>query len=375
MNMILADSGIEILKANDCDKKYRNGHMIRNAFVLRKSLIHAMRCFGVVLLLTGVSWGQQKFEPWRCELHPLPNRQVAFSIDGVQKTRWHFGRDSPGPFLYPFNGPSGVSLTRMGHPGAENHDHHRSVWLACQNVNGLDFWSADQGTRIRQKHWYRYRDGNEEAVMASRLGWYDPDGNEVMDQDLVIAIRPLPNGEHEVEFQLTLRPSKGVASVTLGKTSFGLLAVRVSKSLSAHFGGGQLTNAAGAVGEKNVFGESARWMDYTGPVIVGTGTDRKAVAEGVTFHDHSGNVGYPTAWHVRSDGWMGASFGMHEGHVIGSDTPLTLRYLLHVHRGPCNQDLAGQRHAAFAGRSGFRIFRPGSKVPHLQYEVARGSSE
>ena len=38
--------------------------------------------------------------------------------------------------------PSGATLTRIGHPGAENHDHHRSVWFAHHKVNGLDFWSS-----------------------------------------------------------------------------------------------------------------------------------------------------------------------------------------------------------------------------------------
>jgi len=374
-NIILKRREIETLEANGCETQFWKCDMIKKLFALRESLIHAMCCFGVVLLSTGIAHGQQEFEPSRCELLPLPDSQVAFSIDGVEKTRWHFGRDSPGPFLYPFNGPSGVSLTRMGHPGAENHDHHRSVWLACHDVNGLDFWAADQGTQIRQKHWYRYRDGNDEAVMASRLGWYDQSGDEVMDQDVVIAIRPLPEDEHEVEFQFTLRPPEGVASVTLGKTNFGLLAVRVSKSLSAHFGGGQLTSSDGAMGEKNVFGKPARWMDYSGPVVVGTGTDRKTVDEGITFHDHPDNMNHPTHWHVRSDGWMGASFGMQDSHRILSDTPLTLRYLLHVHSGNCDKDRAGRRHAAFAGRTGFRIFRPGPDVAHLQYEVSRLTSE
>ncbi len=331
-------------------------------------------CAGMILLSGGVSFAQQ-FELSRCEVLPLPGHQVSLSIDGLEKTRWHFGHDSPGPFLYPFNGPSGVSLTRMGHPGAENHDHHRSVWLACQDVNGLDFWASSQGNQIRQKYWYRYRDGNEEAVMASRLGWYDSAEEEVMDQDCVVAIRPLPEGEHEIEFQLTLRPTQGASTVTLGKTNFGLLAVRVAKSLSSHFGGGKLTNSNGAASEKYTFGKPAKWMDYSGPVAVGTGSDRRVVDEGITFHDHPTNVNYPTHWHVRSDGWMGASFGMHDGHVISSGAPLTLRYLLHIHSGSCDPDRSAERHAAFSERSEFVIARPGPRVRHMQFEVSRDSDE
>ncbi|MEZ5432290.1 MAG: DUF6807 family protein [Verrucomicrobiales bacterium] len=50
-----------------------------------------------------------------------------------------------GRLHFPLTGPSGEPLTRMGHPGAENHDHHRSVWFAHNKLNGLDFWS-EQGT-------------------------------------------------------------------------------------------------------------------------------------------------------------------------------------------------------------------------------------
>ncbi|MFP6902652.1 MAG: DUF6807 family protein, partial [Verrucomicrobiia bacterium] len=60
-----------------------------------------------------------------CQIVPLPDNQASLQIDGVERTRWHFDAKYPRPFFYPFNGPSGETLTRMGHPGAPNHDHHR----------------------------------------------------------------------------------------------------------------------------------------------------------------------------------------------------------------------------------------------------------
>lgn len=311
------------------------------------------------------------FQANRCEVIPLPDHQVSFRIDGVEKLRWHFGREYPRPFFYPLNGPSGVSLTRMGHPGAQNHDHHRSVWFAHNKVNGLDFWADTKGTQIRQKHWYRYRDGNGEALMACRLGWYDSDDAEVMEQDLVAAIQPLDNGEYVVEFQTTFRPPENVEAVTLNQTNFGFLAVRVSKTLSAHFGGGQLRNSEGSVGEQDIFGKPARWMDYSGPVVTGTGSNRKVVKEGVTFLDHPSNLHYPTHWHVREDGWMGASVGMNSDLAITSEKPLVLRYLLHPHAGEYDQKSEEKVHAAFAARPGFTIRRSLQGEKHLQYEAYR----
>jgi len=323
-----------------------------------------------ILFLTG-SCLADDIAVQRCEVLPIADRQAAFSIDGVEKLRWHFGDQYPRPFFYPFNGPSGFSLTRMGHPGAENHDHHRSVWFAHHEVNGVNFWSDRSKARIRQKHWYRYSDSNEEAIMAVLLGWYDEDGTEIMEQDVVAALRPLPNGEHALEIQIMFRPPEGVPFVSLDQTNFGLLAVRVSQSLSSRFGGGQLTNSEGAVGEKNIFEKQARWMNYSGPVVVGQNQDRHVVIEGITFFDHPANARYPSYWHVREDGWMGAAFGMHDDYRINSGESLTLRYLLHAHSGDYDAEKSANVHKQFSERTGFRIFRPGRDRPHLQYEVER----
>jgi hypothetical protein len=66
----------------------------------------------------------------RCQVVPLPGKQVAIGIDGRECLRWHGGDGAPRPFFFPLIGPSGLPLTRMGHPGAPNHDHHRSIWFA-----------------------------------------------------------------------------------------------------------------------------------------------------------------------------------------------------------------------------------------------------
>ena len=77
----------------------------------------------------------------RCRILPLPDSQTSFQIDGHERLRWHSGESYPRPFFYPLLGPTGSPLTRMGHPGAPNHDHHRSIWFAHHKVLGIDFWS------------------------------------------------------------------------------------------------------------------------------------------------------------------------------------------------------------------------------------------
>jgi hypothetical protein len=314
--------------------------------------------------------GAEPFRLGRCEVVPLASHQVSLRIHGSEKVRWHFGHEHPRPFFFPFQGPSGTSLTRIGHPGAPDHDHHLSVWFAHDDVEGLSFWNDRSPARIRQKTWQCYQDADEEAVMAVQLGWYDGDGRELLDQELLAALVPLPNDEHALELQITLRPGQGSGQIVLGKTNFGLLAVRVAKSVSAYFGGGTLTDSEGRVGEARTFGQRARWMDYSGPVAVGDGTDRRTEVEGITYFDHPDNPRYPSHWHVREDGWMGASHCMQQEQWITAEKPLTLRYLLHAHRGPYDDARAESVHRSFTRRGPLVLKR--SLKPHLHYEVERG---
>ena len=324
-----------------------------------------------VPLALGAQETPNQFTAKRAEVLPLANHEVSLRIDGVEKTRWHSGSQYPRPFFFPFTGPSGVSLTRMGHPGAENHDHHQSIWFAHHDVEGESYWANSAKTSIRQKHWYAYENGDDEAISSFKTGWYNEEGIEMIEQDIVAALRPMENGEHALEIQTTLRPAPGRETTKLGKTNFGILAVRVADSLSHHFGGGNLTNSEGIVGEKEIFGNAARWMDYSGPVVAGTGSDRKTLTEGITFFDHPENPRYPCKWHVRSDGWMGASFCMDEGFTLSEENPLTLRYLLHAHSGSYDPARAEKVAADFAKRKGFVIRK--SERKHRQYDAVRDS--
>ncbi len=217
----------------------------------------------------------------RCRVLPLADQQTAVLLDGRECVRWHHGAGYPRPFFYPLIGPSGSSLTRMGHPGAPNHDHHRSVWFAHNKVLGIDFWSDNTPAQIRQLHWLAYEDGEEEAILATRLRWYDGhDPAYLLEQDLIAAVRPLADGEWAMELHSRFTPKAD--SLEFGQTNFGFLAVRVAKNLSEYFGGGKLTSSEGQTGEPAIFGKQARWMDYSGPVPAVQPKGSEQAWEGIT---------------------------------------------------------------------------------------------
>jgi hypothetical protein len=296
-----------------------------------------------------------------CEAVPLADHQVSFRVAGHERLRWHFGPSYPRPFLFPLVGPSGEALTRMGHPGAPNHDHHRSIWFAHQNVSGVDFWSDTSPARIRQKQWLCYHDGPTEAAMAVTLGWHDGhQPKELLEQELIVAVRPGPEGETFVELQSSFKPT--AESLEFGKTNFGFLAVRVAKSLSEYFGAGLLSDSEGREHEAKIFGQAARWMDYSGPVSA-------SKIEGITYFDHPSNPNHPAKWHVREDGWMGASACLDGPRTTTRAKPLTLRYLLHAHRGPVSAERANALFKEFAAAKEYLLKKPG--VKHTAFAIER----
>jgi hypothetical protein len=328
-----------------------------------------MRAFTVlgVVILASLCRAEDR-ELSRCRVVPQANHEVVFLVDGGERLRWHCGRDVPRPFFFPLVGPSGSPLTRMGHPGAPDHEHHRSIWFAHHAVNGVDFWGDRTSARVRQEQWLVYEDGRDAARMAVLLGWHpEPDAKAIMEQELVVEVRAADDGETLVELQSTFRAPKG-RTVTLGKTNFGFLAVRVAKSISGHFGGGTITSSGGATGEKAVFGQEARWMDYSGPVP-NRSQGGAAVMNGITYHDHPANPGYPSRWHVREDGWMGASVCRTGERTIESGKPLVLRYLIHAHAGPVDAANCEKVAAAFAQRPPFEVVK--SRKPHRAFELRR----
>ncbi len=114
--------------------------------------------------------------------------------------------------------------------------------------------------------------------------------------------------------------------VTLGKTPFGLIGVRMAKSIGVNDGKGTIRNSEGKVNEKEVFWKAAKWVDYSGASAGKT-------IEGITLLDHPDNPNHPSVFHVRNDGWMGASLTFANSRKIEPGKPLRVRYGLYVHSG------------------------------------------
>ena len=278
----------------------------------------------------------------RLQLVPQPYDQLSFQRDGQEVARYHFGRELRRPFVFPLVGPSGRSLTRMGHPrDPESHSHHNSVWVSHNSVNAVSFWDDRSKGKIVHRRVAKLKDeGDDVAAALTESDWVnEADGKVLLKERRRTEVRLLDRGEWLLVIDLRLEPAGG--PVTLGKTPFGLLGVRMAKIIGVHDGGGRITNSEGGVDEKQVLWKRAKWVDYSGPVT-------NDAVEGVTLMDHPSNPNHPTYFHVRDDGWMGASLTYDAERVLEPGKALTLRYGLYVHGGSSDAQRIGARWKAFA---------------------------
>lgn len=258
---------------------------------------------------------------------PLPHDQVSIQHEGKEQIRFHFGNDVRRPFIYPVNGPSGRSLTRMGHPhDPVTHSHHNSVWISHHQVNGVDFWGDHGGGKgiIQHQRVESLEDTDTHAAVVSSSLWKDAEGKALLKESRRLAVEPREAGQYVMIIDVKLEAA--ALEVVLGKTPFGIIGVRMAKSIGVHDGGGRIMNSDGLVDEKGVFWKPAKWVDYSGQIANG-------VVEGISLMDHPGNPNHPAVFHVRNDGWMGACLTFDGDRVLKEGESVRLRYGLFVHSG------------------------------------------
>jgi len=259
----------------------------------------------------------------RLQVVPMPYQQASFQRDGVEITRYHFGAGLERPFLFPVNGPSGRSLTRMGHPrDPQSHSHHNSVWISHTDVNGVDFWSDAGKGKIRHKRIVKLEDGGERSSIVMENEWVTVEGRRLLDETRQVTVILLEGKEWLMVIDMELKAVD--KAVTLGKTPFGMVGVRMAKTIGVNDGGGTIRNSEDGVNEKEILWKQAKWVDYSGAI-----TD--SAIEGVTLFDHPKNPNFPSFFHVRNDGWMGASLTFDAPRAIEPGKSLHLRYGFYVH--------------------------------------------
>ena len=282
--------------------------------------------------------------------------RVRVEIDGALFTEYHY-RNVARPYLYPVIGPGGESMTRdwpmvktTNEP--QDHVHHKGLWFAHGDVNGIDFWSEQKafGKTVHSK-FLQLASGPKEGVIRSLNTWVAPTGTVVCTDERTLRFHA-DAGTRMIDYEITLIASQG--ELKLGDTKEGTMAIRLpaTMSVSGTNAQGHIVTSEG-VRDGAAWGRRARWVDYSGPV------NGKTV--GVTLFDHPLNPRYPTWWHVRTYGLFAANpFGQHHFEKLPAGTGdlrvaagqrVTFRYRFVFHAGDAKANPIAARFDAFCGEA------------------------
>jgi hypothetical protein len=308
----------------------------------------AKTVIATLLFLAGLNVGTARGgEPAPTKLTQEDNRVVVL-IGGKPFTEYWFGPtpDHPyvRPFMYPVLAPDGVGVTsdQINVKGGD-HPHHRSLWVAHGDVNGVDHWSLAKQlkgeSQPQQKHVkFEKLDGD---TLVEDLQWQDNELQPMLNERRTVRFFEFPDQSRGIDITSEFTPVAG--PVKFGDTKeAGLCAVRMAGAISAHAtitestGATAIGDAKNAREEKTVWGKAANWCDESGEI------DGKPY--GVAIFDNPSNPRHPSTWHVRLYGLMAANiFGLHDFDkanpkgagdlTIDAGKNVTFRYRVVVHTG------------------------------------------
>jgi hypothetical protein len=306
------------------------------------------------------------------ELKRQGNR-IHVRIGGQPFTAFYFGSESPKPFLHPLRTAGGIVVTR-GFPmrkdiagESTDHPHHRALFFAHGDVNGVDFWSEAEfaektpvqvagrtyqasahlphGRTVFSKLEGMKSNGDTGSFRA-RFRLVGPKGKVIADETQAYTFRGdemTRTIDCEFTFYALTQPVK------LGDTKEGTFAIRVVKALEES-SGMKMTDSEGRAGEKEIWGKRADWVDYSGVV--------EGHSVGIAILDHPANPKHPTYWHTRGYGLFAVNpFGerdfyndpKRDGSVtIPAHGTLTFRYRVLIHDGDAETAQLAQAYERYA---------------------------
>ena len=300
-------------------------------------------------------------------------KQIEVTIGGKPFATYYFDDMIPKPYLHPLRTASGIIITR-GFPMQKNipgesidHPHHRALFFAHGDINGIDFWTEAEhaetapvhagGQTFQTSHQFphgravfvkleRAKGGRDSGSLRARFKLVGPDGNTIAEETQGYVFRG-DQATRTVDCEFTLRALK--LPVKLGDTKEGTFAIRVVKALE-EASGMKMTDSEGRAGEKQIWGKRANWVDYSGAV--------EGREVGVAIFDHPSNPKHPTYWHARGYGLFAVNpFGERDFHndpkrdgslTIAPGGALTFRYRVLIHEGDSAAARIAEAYAQYA---------------------------
>ncbi|HDD64704.1 MAG TPA: hypothetical protein ENF61_01150 [Firmicutes bacterium] len=267
-------------------------------------------------------------------------------------TSYHYSEKYARPFLNPVIGPGGKSVVRKpaseGNPENFDHIHHRGIWVAHGDVNGVDNWSEMEGHgKTIHRKFLEITSGVVFGKIHSLSDWVNNKGEKILEEEREIIIYNLPADCRIIDHKIILRATEGEVVFKDTKES-GLLSVRVAPSMEVR-NTGRFENSYGGINEEECWGKRAFWCDYYGEV--------DGIVAGIAIFDHPSNLRYPTWWHVRNYGLMTANFfGLSDfyrdkrksgTYILPAYEEFELLYRIYIHSGNTEQGKVKEKYLNF----------------------------
>lgn len=267
--------------------------------------------------------------------------RILVEIDGKPYTTFFLAPDGNKPYFYPLSTASGEVVTRhfpMENVPGETHDHphHRGLFFSHGDINGVNFWATEPGSKETNKGRMVVRKivktegGEKSGTIRVVFEGQDPHGKALMTETRTITFNSDPR-LRVIDYEIEVDP---LVKLTFTDTKEGTFGIRLATSMTEDKGG-RMVNAEGKETEKNVWGKRSPWVDYSGLVSGRT--------VGVAIFDNSNNPRHPSYWHSRAYGLHAANpFGVHDftgdktkdgSMTIEPGQPVRFRYRVVIHDG------------------------------------------
>ncbi|HEU5323345.1 MAG TPA: PmoA family protein [Methylomirabilota bacterium] len=289
------------------------------------------------------------------DLHPQDeNGRIVVYYGGLLQTIYHYGHPNYRPRFAPNVAPCGrpgsaVGSTDGSQPksitddGPPDHTWHRSLWYACGDLNGVDFYlepAAMQsgygphvGTgygRIVHRSFDWLVSGPVWGGFRQRVQWVAPDGAVLLDDLRGFRMYRLKGRLRLWDIEAAFTPHD--AAVTFGQTNENALPLMRVADIIDEWDGGTMSLSTGATGSPACFGQRAQWADCSGPFTRAPGHEPEVY--GIAMLDHPSNRNHPNAWFVRGYGPIGANLPFFDGPLtLAPGETWTLRHRMYIHQG------------------------------------------
>ena len=283
------------------------------------------------------------------------NGKLEVFIDDELFTAYYHSSDYKKPFLWPLLSEGGATVTRDWPLGeidkSKDHPHQKSFWSAYGDVNGVDCWAEGDNSGYQVSGEVTHGSGDAYGWIHAKNSWVDKDKKPILSEEREYRFYPAPSSARLFDVSVTFTATQGDVLFKDTKEG-GIVALRMRDSLNEQ-NGGTMTLAGGRVGEAACWGKPSPWCDYSG-TIEGVGV------RGVTVFDNPSNLRYPTCWHVRAYGLLGANcFGLsyftekdanrlNGDYTLKNGETLTFKYRILVHSGNASDAKVEDRFADYA---------------------------